>query len=469
MDNGQVLYQSPRPEVVIYSPEGDEKFRFDTSHRTSLQGYTFGTSINDPKGRFSLSLFPDDQVIFDEISPMDIIEIYESRNHFKQFYSGSEMVKQITPTFTGVVRSKKYGSQITEGRSSRRINIAGHSIAGLVQDFVVNLDLTAAVIMKSKAIIEDFVINMTKKFMSGESLELKNIVQRIWEYYLEFSKNSEEMATPKIAEYLERWAGKDMFNIPDTMPFIFSLGAAILGQNSQNFYDLIDGLLPSPVYEKFVYTDYKTGRMRIMIRECPFDIPVWEKLESREIDVITVKSFDLSLSDKEVYTVFFSYVDGYPEEMDKVIRRTYADMKVSSSITVDERKYGIYGYRPLQARFIGYGRKSGTEDRTTNENILKMNTRMRNWYGKIDEMYTGTINMATDLSKDMPNPGEKVQFLNGEFYVVDVEHRWNYGGNPETAISVSRGGNYESGEFRKMTNVTKAIIGNMRQPLAGKR
>jgi hypothetical protein len=210
--------------------------------------------------------------------------------------------------------------------------------------------------------------------------------------------------------------------------------------------------------------------MKIMVRECPFDTdPVgssWSALhctpeqEGRDVNPVLVKSFDIAQSDKEVYTVFFSYLNGYPIQEDKILmiavhEASGEDMKAFPGIKIDEEKFGIYGYRPLFVHFIGYSYDPKRPDLDTSKHLQDMNERLQNWYANLDRMYSGSITMATDLKQDMPQPGERVRFLGGEFYVVDSEHRWNYGGNPETVISISRGGDYKSGKFAELRDVAK--------------
>ncbi|MDR3174679.1 MAG: hypothetical protein LBU19_10545, partial [Treponema sp.] len=154
MDAKNILQQAPRPEVVIYDPDGKEKMRFDTSHRKILQGYTFGTSVNDEKGKFSLTFYPDEEdrkdSFFDDVAPMDVVEIYESMNHFRQYRidMGRTLVQEVLPTFTGVIREKKFAAQMTDRGPRRSIVFSGHSIIGLVQEFMVNMDIQAQVLTK---------------------------------------------------------------------------------------------------------------------------------------------------------------------------------------------------------------------------------------------------------------------------------------------------------------------------------
>ncbi|MGN0757045.1 hypothetical protein, partial [Treponema sp.] len=64
-----------------------------------------------------------------------------------------------------------------------------------------------------------------------------------------------------------------------------------------------------------------------------------------------------------------------------------------------------------------------------------------------------------DNATNKIQPGEVVQFLEGEFYVEGVTHSWNYGQGGEVNLSVSRGGKYlDSGKFKgKIENLTSLV------------
>jgi hypothetical protein len=198
--------------------------------------------------------------------------------------------------------------------------------------------------------------------------------------------------------------------------------------------------------------------MRIKIRECPFDPESWEGLkyvdpkkknkllDCYNIPLRLVKGVDIEQSDEEVYTVFFSYLDGYPVQMQKLVILTKQEQESKSmpALVEYDEKYRKYGYRPLFVHFIGYGKIEKEDDTTTEERLQKLNKKLMDWYGNLEKMYNGMLILSTDLSMDMPQAGEKIAFLGGEFYVEASEHTWNYGGNPQTTLTISRGGIYTS-------------------------
>jgi hypothetical protein len=470
MGNHSVSYQSPRPEVKVYHPDKDKPYlEFDTLHRTVLQGYSFGTSINDEKGRFSLTFYPDDErlqfredAIFDQIHPMDIVEIYESQNHFIQkssIYHLGDSYDKVLPTFTGVIREKKFATQKTDNRVSRKIVVTGHSIAGLVHEFKISLDTTAFSLTKQTINSEVVRRELTNKFMTNDNkpLEVGYVVKEIWKSFLNLSsENTNKISTPKIAEYIGKWIGNEdaLFNVDDSV-FHYPLAVIFNGESTQTFYDIISSLIPKPMYEVFPFTDRRSGKMRLKIREVPFDDGVWKKLIRTEIDAKLVKSFDVKQSDSEVYTVFYSYLRGSALQEDRAIRIAVQESAGVPEIKTNTEKYGKYGYRPLFITFNGYGIADGTEDTKTGDRLKALNERLENWYSNKELMYSGSISMETDLSKYMPQAGEKISFLGGEFYVVDSEHTWNYGSAPETKISIDRGGDYSSASFSELMGIAK--------------
>ncbi|GHT52848.1 hypothetical protein FACS1894106_2430 [Spirochaetia bacterium] len=447
MDNKRTLHQAPRPVVKIYKPDGDPngnpELEFSPEKGRVLQSYTFTNSVNDPKGSFSLTFYPDDdtgqykdQSIMDLIKEMYIVRIYE--------YIDKDTGEYPYATFTGVVRKKKLVVQKSGDDISRRVVVTGHSIAGLVHEFRISLDVQAMRITEQIANNNQIEIELTKALMSDDNkgIKVSEAVRIIWEAFLNFSSEYDKLSNPKIVEIIKKWIGENPFDIDEELTFFYPLGSVFHGQNTQNFFDVIESIIPRPVYEIFPVTE--KGITRIKIRMVPFDSEPWKKLNPKNkiIDPILLKSFDVEQSDDEVYTVYYSYLSGYPMQEDKY--RTLAAMHVKGmpGVEVKKDKFGIYGYRPLFLSFRGYF-KSEKDDTTTGDSINGLNKKLMEWFDNLELMYNGNIAMSTDISTEPPCAGEKIPFLGGEFYVVSSEHRWNYGGNPETALAISRGGVYE--------------------------
>ncbi|GHU88640.1 hypothetical protein FACS189476_06100 [Spirochaetia bacterium] len=421
-------------------PTGTPKLTFSLEKGKVLQSYTFTNSVNDPKGSFSLSFYPNDdyglykdQAIMDMIEEMDIVQIFEFIDD-KGAYP--------YPTFTGVIIKKLYSLAKIGDDTQRRVSITGYSIAGLIQEFRISLDAQAMEITDEIANNNQIEIELTQALMSSDNkgIKVSEAINIIWKSFLNLSTKYGKLSNPKVAEIIKTWIGENPFDVDDSS-FFYPLGNVFYGQNTQSFYDVIQHLIPRPVYEIFPFTD--KGETKIKIRVAPFNSDKWDGLNPKDkfINPVLLKSCDISQSCEEVYTVFYSYLDGYPMQMDKALMLSAKKLKGIPGVMVDEEKFGLFGYRPLFLSFRGYS-KSMEDDTTTGEKINELNQTLKAWFGNLEKMYNGNITMSTDISTEPPCAGEKIPFLGGEFYVVSSEHRWNYGGNPETALAISRGGIY---------------------------
>jgi hypothetical protein len=377
---------------------------------------------------------------------MDIVRIYEQID---------EKGKHQYATYTGVIRKKKYAAQMTDSGPRRSIVVTGHSVAGLVHEFYLSMDTQAMEITAQIANNNQIEKELTIALMQNDNKPLKvaDAIKIIWDSFLNLSTKYGKLSNPKVAEIIKAWIGENPFDIDDSS-FFYPIGSVFYGQNTKNFYDVIKNLIPNPVYEIFPYNT--EGKMKIKIRISPFDEDTWNGLnpKDKKIDPVLLKAFDVEQSDDEVYTVFFSYLDGYPIQQDKALMIAAMRLKGMPQVVLDEEKFGIYGFRPLYLSFHGYY-KSKADDTTTGDELTRLNGKLKEWFGNLEKMYKGSITMSTDVSTEMPNAGEKIPFLGGEFYVVSSEHRWNYGSNPETSLAISRGGDYSSGSFKELKDVAK--------------
>jgi hypothetical protein len=176
----------------------------------------------------------------------------------------------------------------------------------------------------------------------------------------------------------------------------------------------------------------------------------WKNLNPLyHIDPVSLTAYDLEQNDEDVYTAFNSYVIGSPKS--KEFYQVVSD-KVDTQAAISEEKSAIYGFRLLSVSFTGFDRMTNDEKEPAKranelgEALKTLNARIKYWYERIDEMYSGTINLVTnfkDISKN-PKAGYRVSFLGGQFYVEKSVHSWNYGGTPLNVLTVSRGMVYDN-------------------------
>lgn len=449
MNGTNIIYQSFRPDVRIYPSLNTFKnnilhtYNFSDTGERVLQSYSFSYSRNNLAGSFSLTFFPDADAagksrIFDNVHTMDIVEI-------------SEFGRVV---FVGIVKTKKYVTQVNESGAIRRLSISGIAATGLLSLFYINLDTSACALTKQYKTQESLRTALTLD-NAGADKPVSDIVQNIWKCFLEISS---QLGTPKIAEYINdiMGAGTSFFLFDDST-FHYPLGCVFDGERTQDFFSLVDKLIPEPIYEKLPCIE--DGKMKVKIRQCPFDADKWSGIKPIEIDKRFVKSFEVTQSDSEVYTVFYAYLDGYPIAEEKALRLSTIKEEAIDTTLQSSDKFRLYGYRPLIAHFIGYGTKDGETDDSTTNAMKAMSEKLKNWYEHLPDMLSGNITMPlTDMGKEPPMPGNIVSFLKGQFYVEGVTHSWNYGAGGEINISVSRGGIYKNGIFSKYEGITDKIV-----------
>jgi hypothetical protein len=223
--------------------------------------------------------------------------------------------------------------------------------------------------------------------------------------------------------------------------------------NQTNNYitDVWRNILPKPAYELFTRFDEEKKKPVIVARQAPFGNPGnrkdWLDLTVYPIEPVSLTSYDLEQSDEEVYTAFNSYVIGSPKA--KEFYQVVSD-KVDTAIQINEEKAAMYGFKLLSVSFMGFDRMLN-ENAETKRNDLdaalrKLNERTAYWFSRLDEMYSGTITLITNLKDRSKNPkaGCRVSFLGGQFYVEKSEHSWNYGKTPINKLTVSRGMVYDA-------------------------
>ncbi|MGP1458936.1 MAG: hypothetical protein ACTTKL_06475 [Treponema sp.] len=465
MDGKRVIYQKAAPKVEVYEPKNPYAPRlvFDAGHTQTLLSYRFSLSSNNTTGSFSMTFYPDyldaggkAHSLFDDFQELQIVKIYEGNG-----LPGNK------PVFTGVVRSKKYAMQAGDSGAMRRLSVSGTAITGLVSQFYIDLDVSACALTKQYR--ENEHLSKALTLENGKpNTSVKEIILSAWKCFYEIS---EQLGTPKIAEYINTFAGGviGMFDV-DNSRFHYPLGCLFQGQQTQDFFSLIDTLIPDPVYEKFPYTDPVTGNMRIKIRKSPFDAENWQKLSAAAptIPAIVLKSFDITQSDEEVYTAFYAYLDGYSvaEEKALVISTMGNSSKtIDRTLQANEERFKTYGYRPLMAHFIGFGVRDGMDEGNTVENMEELSKNLCDWYKDLPDMLSGSITLAMtfngEAGKEPIQVSGVVKFLGGEFYVDGICHSWNYGTGGEINISVSRGGIYEDGKFsgqiKHLTNMIRLL------------
>lgn len=439
-----------RPRYTDTSNVEDAVASFDSSAANSaLIAYTYEMAIESFESPFSLTFTPAamntaGDTIIDVIRPLDLVKITEHGE-----------VK-----YYGLVESIRYSARMDEGGPSRSISVSGYGISGVLDRFAMLLDQVILAdsdteISAMQTAFAALMENLSAEY--GENTSFTLILNKIRQSYKEamekIGKFTPSTGIMKIADkYLQ--FGSDVFgnemNPTTKYPMalsLFTYGQITLGQAFR-------GLVLKPFYEMFCRWEPQSKTWAIITRPTPFSPSRWLALPKTEIDPVYVDAFDAGFSSAEVKTFFFAYLSGGALTYEQA-----RSMYQNTAIKRDSAKWAVYGYRPLEAafRFVNQVSLSDKKNKIT---ITKTNdgpngkaesisdeklmdeyaTMLRKWFGRADEMLSGSITMMT--IQNGPKIGERVSFNGAEFYVEAISCSWQYGGRMNTTLRLTRGGNY---------------------------
>lgn len=415
--------------------------RVEPSAKYYLMSYQFTESVNNFSGSFSVSIYEDvdtdsKECIFSKVKNLDIVFIYEDSE------KNNNGLEKNNPVFIGVVHRKNTRSIISNGKVNRSTSLEGNGIYSLIGDLSVSLDIHTLTGINASQKQTEFTAAISGDYTYPQIIE---------KLYKTFSEINEEVCNNVVFINLllksffsvdktkdTSWINK-FFDYGKMNDIKYPVMASFWTQSVNNFSDMLRTLLPSNVFEIFGSVD-ENGKPRLKIREMPFSPKEWSELEITPIKPVYLSGYDISQSDSEVYNAFLAYIEGSPEDPAK-----YATLAaIENKIDKDVQKMARYGYRPLQVSFRGYDISTEMEkDKDSANAIKKCNGKLKEWYGALDELYTGQISLVRGEGDKLPKVGERVKFINYEFYVTDKSHSWNFMGPINVTLSVSRGAYYD--------------------------
>ncbi|MCQ2577559.1 MAG: hypothetical protein MJ176_03395 [Treponema sp.] len=414
--------------------------RIQPSTKYFLQSYQFSESVNNFSGSFSLTIYENidntsDECIFSRVKNLDVVLIYEDSR------ATETNLENKNPVFIGVVHSKQIQSMISNGQVSRMTTISGSGVYSLVGDLSVSLDIHTLTGINAGEVQTKFTsdISNVKNY--------KQFVEKLWEYFIGISKKvsqSEVKSTNSIFietilsnfTLIKNQGISGIIDVDSTKETKYPVAASFWTQSVNNFSDMLRSLFPSNIFEIFGRVD-EEGNPKIVIREMPFSSSEWSNLRLTGIDPTYLTGYSINQSDSEVYNAFLAYIEGSAEDPSK-----YATLSaIENRIAKDQEKMQKYGYRPLQVSFRGFDISKEKDNKST-DTINDCTKKMKDWYGSLDELYSGTINLVRGAGDELPRVGERVKFIGFEFYVTDKSHSWNYGGPVNVTLNVSRGASY---------------------------
>lgn len=436
-----VSHQAPFPKIEIYSPKGAKKATLCEKGREIgsldvLQSYTFTEDIGSITGSFSFTVttqHKDQKNVFDIIKPMDVIKIFE----------GGE-----NPAFIGTIHQKRISGAMSERGPKKNVTITGESVSGLVSRFMLAMDLK----IMNTTNADQARINLTEKMASSKDpLTIKNFLKLTWEAFTEIKVGGVTIKNGAVYDVINQYMENDFFETNSSNDeFKFPISNTFYTQGVNIITQIWQSLLPQPAYELFSRVN-ENGIPKIVARETPFDNKSWVKLKKYTLDLVRLTSYDLQVSDDEVYTFFYSYLVGSNLDHSSYVTISTTDNAGASTARATPRadKLDLYGYRPLEVSFNGYDsskNKDSDNNSTLFSNFGALNDRMVKWFDRLDEMLMGSFTVITDFIKPANNPkvGCRFEAFSGEFYIKSTTNSWNYGSAPTINITVSRGAMYDN-------------------------
>lgn len=453
----QVIQQSFVPKITLSHFDNGSYSIYETFYReanTNLQSYSWERSINNFSGSFSFSFkesvkAADNNLLMDKIDSLDLVHIYE---HDKL-------------VFIGVITDVSFSAQ--SGNIQKRVSVSGKSIEYLFEMLQISLDVSA-LSWAGKSSNEGnnltFLTEISKKAdkQTGK-ISVKSGVSYAFNEFKNALESYKEISNVKILDMIKSVYGSDNLEIfleCEDMDFKYPISGQLYQNKTIKFFDFVKNLLPEPVYE--VYGKIASNdKPKICIREVPFDSDVWTNLECNRVKPEILTSYSFHKSCLEVYTTFISYIEGSilsPE----FVKKVYGSTSGYNAQKVIKEKAAVFGFRPLEITFVGFdGGTTESEQKDKNDELNKtfeeLNTRVGEWFGYMDEMYSGSIVCVNVDYETYAKTGERIQLGSNEFYVISEKHNWVYGTSPTVEYSVDRGGNYTNGKFSKCERISKFL------------
>lgn len=460
----KVIAQSVTPEIKFYRgigsntvSAGSNYYTFSNDYNPNkaiLQSYNFSRSINNLDGSFQVqikeSVTSSDNLFMDLVKPLDIVKIGETKDRID---------------FIGVVTAVSFGA--TAANNSKYLNVSGYSVEYLFNVFNISLDVTNMAYINNDRFNNEIITQLSKNQGEG-ALSIESALTTIYKYFVDMAKEYKGVSNIVMADLLDKEFGtafSDKFNIgylnntkkQNDNNFYLPISSNIITGNTVNFMTYIKNLLPSPVYEIFS-TINKNGKPKIIIRKIPFSNKDFAALKNTNIPPELVTDYTFTKNCENVYTAFFSYVEGSVKSADFYQKINATDQGYATARNED--KIHIYGYKPLTVNFIGFKNQStdSGEEKVNQDITVKFNELdedLKKWFGKLDEMYNGDVTIVNIISNDNPKIGETVTLCGGTFYVTEENHTWRFGSAGTINYKFERGGKYVDGEFHELTGISK--------------
>lgn len=403
---------------------------------TGLVSYRYNESLASVDSGFSLLLTLEEdelgQTWYDKIIEMDLVfitEFGESR-------------------FCGYVEARRYIAKMgADGKPERKISINGGSLGKLLSSFKLIIDqYLFQGTGTAQTVSQELKVALAQQMASGQ--QIAPIFEEIYKSFFKLVLEMGEVNQPGIGiksvidNFIDYTSG-----LSRTLVLNYPLNLSLYQVGENSIWDIWNQMVHPPIGELYGLWKADTKKYQLVFRQTPFESVDWTLLNINNIPSIIITDFDIGTSVDEIFTFYYVTLPGSGYDRNKALALAVDGYGFTPA--TDEVKWKKFGFRPLMVE-LRYFSKGDLESFTgAGSLITKLSNQLKEWYSHNDEFLSGKITMMT-IDRTMwagelnnPRIGERIKFVDAEFYVEESEHTWSYGGPMITSLSVSRGYLYD--------------------------
>lgn len=411
----------------------------------AMTDYNFQHQIESISGSFSISVLPQavdnsGRSLIDIIEMQDIVKIYEF-NKLK---------------FIGIITDAGYSASIQSGKVARKINLSGYSMGGLLESlsFVLDRHLmndSPDVAGENRKLFDKIAKTFHPGFPVTEAI--KTLINSFFEVMGKTSLAGSSVSKHLIEKYI------DLNGIDPNIKFQYSVAFSYYSCGENSIWQILKDLFPPPLFEMFLKLDEVAGKYKLVLRESPFPYRkkgVWNFLHWRLLPLFKIRPnlithLDLKKSSQDLFTYVLATLPGSGKSREEAM---IVD-GVSASGAKDQKKLNKYGFRPLYIEQKFFNR-DGSNDGFDSKTVTKeTSSKVYDWFYLGDESYSGELEVMN--WGELPDVGDRVSILGGEFYVERIMSRFTYAKTMILRIYITRGLDYKGKGVTSIKNISEKI------------
>jgi hypothetical protein len=426
LEEFEIVTFEPRPCTEEEKSRAREKWADPEDYKAfsdAMLSYTYTESRKNVDSPFTLTLTPEEDdnglTWLDKIATFDLVYIEEFG----------------VVRYCGIVHRVRYSSRMGEG-PERTIMVEGNGFGELLKIFQLVMDVK--LFINTPAEIEDLLAK--SEFITKADTSLKGAIDF---YYNNFKKILSERDNKQSALGLLLDEKAD-FKIGENCDTLLPICQSMYQMGETTLWGILRKIVPDPMYELFGNWDVEKQKYIITARQNPFNGDDWSNLPSCKINPVTLTAYNVGYDDSEVSTVYYGIAPsfGYTNNMVLTVD------EIRNGLDVDDIRWKKYGYRPMFVE-LSFLKRDEIESNAIKNSLGKIGKLLKDWYSNNDRFLSGVISAISYEDKDAkyPSIGCRLEFLGGEFYIDEIQRRWNYGTSPTSEIKVIRGGVYKDGAY----------------------